>query len=246
MDVGFKSDIGKRRETNQDAFMVYRPNKECGFFVVADGLGGHQAGEVASGLAVDMMKERLASLGEEIRLDHFPVDEVRSWIEEINRMLIEEGDKDPHHKGMGTTFTMGCVLQTTLLIYHIGDSRLYRVREGLIEKVTNDHSLVEEMVRSGELTEEQAVDHPQKNLLTRALGTDSQIEVDFQRDSIRPSDVYFICSDGLSNFVSDQRLLSIAKEMDPQSAAETKVEEANQNGGGDNITVVVFKPEVNI
>ncbi|HCX63866.1 MAG TPA: serine/threonine-protein phosphatase, partial [Eubacteriaceae bacterium] len=127
-----------------------------------------------------------------------------------------------------------------------GDSRLYRVREGRIEKITKDHSLVDEMVRSGELTEEQAAHHPQKNLLTRALGTDLKIEVDFQTDSIRPSDVYFLCSDGLTNFVSDQRLLSIAEERDPQSAAETMVEEANQNGGGDNITVVVFKPEVNI
>ncbi|HCX63867.1 MAG TPA: serine/threonine-protein phosphatase, partial [Eubacteriaceae bacterium] len=119
MDVGFKSDIGKRRETNQDAFMVYRPSRDCGFFAVADGLGGHQAGEVASNLAVQNMKERLASLGNDIRLDDFPRESVGKWIEEINRLIIKEGDKDPSRKGMGTTFTMGCVLQTTLLVYHI-------------------------------------------------------------------------------------------------------------------------------
>jgi protein phosphatase len=225
------SDTGRKRRRNEDSYVVAPP-----LFAVADGMGGAQAGEVASKLAAAALEdtdpgtlsgpERLVSL-----------------IQEANRRVYERASSDPSTSGMGTTMTVALVEDAHVWIGHVGDSRAYLVREEKLEQLTEDHSLVAELVRSGRLSPEEADSHPQRSVVTRALGTDPDVDVDTFSIDPKPGDLFLICSDGLTSMVSDEGILEeISRHReDLRAAAKALVRAANKGGGEDNITVVFFE-----
>jgi PPM family protein phosphatase len=232
-DQAFRTDTGRQRNANEDSFFTRAP-----VFVVADGMGGAQAGEVASKAAAEAFAGELASAPPERLL--------RETIEGANRSIHEHAREDPGLAGMGTTITAAIVdpKAEEVAIGHVGDSRAYRLRGGKLERLTRDHSLVEEMRRKGQLTEAQAEDHPQRSIITRALGPEPEVEVDLQTVPAQAGDVFLICSDGLTTMLDDDhiaRLLGRASTM--QTAVRALVDEANRAGGRDNITVVAFRLE---
>ena len=226
------SDTGRKRRRNEDAYVVRPP-----LFAVADGMGGAQAGEVASEMAIDQFVE-----------EREPGTPAEKQLEEIalsaNRKIWEMAQSDTRHAGMGTTLTAAMLDGQNVAVGHVGDSRLYLYRDGTLERMTRDHSLVEEFVRQGKLTPEQAEKHPQRSVITRALGPEGTVEVDTFRIPARDGDVYLLCSDGLSGMVSDDDLAAILGEGRPlDQTAAALVEAANDNGGRDNITAVLFRLE---
>jgi protein phosphatase len=230
-DQAFRTDTGRQRNANEDSLFTRAP-----VFVVADGMGGAQAGEVASKAAAESFDRELPAAPPERVL--------RETIEAANRTIHDHARKDPDLTGMGTTITAAIVdLEAEeVAIGHVGDSRAYRFRDGKLERLTRDHSLVEEMRRKGQLTEAQAEDHPQRSIITRALGPEPEVEVDVQTTPAQPGDVFLICSDGLTTMLGDDqiaRLLSRASSM--PAAVRALVDEANRAGGRDNITVVAFR-----
>src|SRR5213596_477498 len=189
------SDTGKKRRRNEDAYVVAPP-----LFAVADGMGGAQAGEVASRLAAAALKD-VDSQGLSGR------DRVISLIAEANRRVYERSSTDPSASGMGTTMTVALVEGNAVTIGHVGDSRAYLVRDGRLEQLTEDHSLVAELVRSGKLSPEEAEAHPQRSVITRALGTDPDVDVDTFSVETKPGDLFLLCSDGLTSMVDDETIL---------------------------------------
>jgi PPM family protein phosphatase len=223
---------GRKRRHNEDSYIHEPP-----LFAVADGMGGAKAGEVASGLAVDALRLR-PDIGGDAQA--YVVD----LIQEANRRVYTRATEDASAAGMGTTMTVALVDDDAgrVTIGHVGDSRAYRVRDGKLEQLTDDHSLVGELIRSGKLTREEADVHPQRSVITRALGTDPDVDVDTFVVDARPGDTFLICSDGLSSMVNDQTILDVVREhpRDLQAAAKGLIAAANRGGGDDNITVVVF------
>ena len=224
------TDTGRRRRRNEDAYVVRPP-----LFAVADGMGGAQAGELASRIAVEAMG---------VEADGREEDQVGSLIQEANRRVFERAGEDSSASGMGTTMTAAIVGEDGLVtIGHVGDSRAYLLREGRFEQLTEDHSLVAELVRTGKLSEEEAEEHPQRSVITRALGTDPSVDVDVFTIDSRPGDVFLICSDGLTTMVDDEEIGKTidAGRGDLDGTAKALVRKANKSGGEDNITVVVFE-----
>jgi protein phosphatase len=232
-DQGFRTDTGRQRSANEDSFFVRSP-----IFVVADGMGGAQAGEVASKAAADAFDRDLPSAAPETFL--------RTTIEAANGQIHELARDDPSRTGMGTTITAAIVNAESeeVAIGHVGDSRAYRLRGGKLERLTRDHSLVEEMRRKGQLTDEQAEDHPQRSIITRALGPEPEVEVDVQTVPAKPGDVFLICSDGLTTMVPDEQIAHIlAGATSMEAAVRALVDEANRAGGRDNVTALAFRLE---
>lgn len=228
-----QTDTGRRRLRNEDAFICEPP-----LFAVADGMGGARAGEIAAGLAA-------AALEEEAGSETLGADGVAALIVEANRRIWERSLSDPKTAGMGAVITAAVVDAEagTVAIGHVGDSRAYLLRGGSIEQLTTDHSLVAELMQSGVLTPEEAERHPQRSAITRALGTEETVEVDGFTVVAEPGDIYLICSDGLSNMLSDDEMVATIEGSggDPHAAAETLVRAANERGGEDNVTVVLFE-----
>jgi len=232
-DQATRTDTGRQRNANEDSLFTRAP-----VFVVADGMGGAQAGEVASNAAAESFDRELPQAPPEQLL--------RETIEAANRTIHEHARRDPALAGMGTTITAAIVDvgSEEVAIGHVGDSRVYRLRRGKLERLTRDHSLVEEMRRKGQLTEAQAEDHPQRSIITRALGPEPEVEVDLQTVPALAGDVFLLCSDGLTTMLSDEqigRLLARATSM--EAAVRALVDEANRAGGRDNITAVAFRLE---
>jgi PPM family protein phosphatase len=225
------TDTGRRRRHNEDAYVSEPP-----LFAVADGMGGAQAGELASSLAA----AALTDLQEHPGGGEERVDEL---IQQANRRVYERQSQDASASGMGTTMTVALVEDGRVAIGHVGDSRAYLIRNGGLEQLTEDHSLVAELVRSGKLSPEEAEAHPQRSVITRALGTDPDVDVDTFSIETRPGDLFLICSDGLTSMVADETILSeVARNRgDLQGAAKALVRAANKGGGEDNITVVFFE-----
>jgi protein phosphatase len=223
------TDTGRRRRRNEDAYVVAPP-----LFAVADGMGGAQAGEVASKLAAAALEDTdSGSLSGPAR--------VTSLIQEANRRVHERSSADPATSGMGTTMTVALVEGDTVAIGHVGDSRAYLLRDGRLEQLTDDHSLVNELLKSGRLSREEAETHPQRSVITRAVGTDPDVDVDAFAVPARSGDVFLICSDGLTDMVGDEDILELLEQNDDIArAAKALVAEANKHGGEDNITVVAF------
>jgi protein phosphatase len=217
------SDPGRRRRRNEDSYVIDPP-----LFAVADGMGGAQAGEVASKLAAGAVKERGA--------------DVEELIQEANRRVHQRSIEDPNASGMGTTLTVASVENGIVSIGHVGDSRAYLVRDGRLEQVTDDHSLVGELMRSGKLSAEEAETHPQRSVITRALGTDPDVDVDMFPIETRTGDLFLICSDGLTTMVDDRKILELVEQHrdDLQTLVKSLIKAANKGGGEDNITVVAF------
>ncbi len=226
--VAYATDVGRVREGNEDNLLV---DEHLGVFAVADGMGGHRGGEVASSTAVEALRAAIAA-GQTID----------AAITTANTAVIERASGDPTLTGMGTTLTaLHPLAGTRLLIGHVGDSRAYRLRDGELERLTEDHSLVEELVRDGRITREQAEVHPQRNIVTRALGVDADVEIDLLTIAVQTGDRLLICSDGLTSMVRERevaRLLGTGDNM--QEIAEHLVQKAVDNGGEDNVTVVVI------
>lgn len=228
-----RTDTGRQRNANEDSFHTAAP-----LFVVADGMGGAQAGEVASKAAAESFATELPQAPPERVLEE--------TITAANRTIHELARKDPSLAGMGTTITAAIVdLEAEeVAIGHVGDSRAYRLRGGRFEQLTRDHSLVEEMRRKGQLTDAQAEDHPQRSIITRALGPEPEVQVDLQTVPVQAGDVFLICSDGLTTMLDDEQIARIlARATSLQNAVRALVDEANRAGGRDNITVVAFRLE---
>lgn len=224
-----RSDTGRKRRHNEDAYVLHPP-----LFAVADGMGGAQAGELASRLAAEAVT---AEAG-----DTAGVQRVTSVIQAANRRVYERSREDSAVSGMGTTLTVALVEDEVVTIGHVGDSRAYMIRDGELEQLTHDHSLVAELVRSGKLTPEEAEHHPQRSVITRALGTDPDVDVDTYSVEARPGDVFMLCSDGLTSMVGNASILHTVEQHrdDLDLAARELIAMANKGGGEDNITVVFF------
>jgi serine/threonine protein phosphatase PrpC len=223
--VGARTDVGRVREGNEDAYMTRDP-----LFAVADGMGGHQGGEVASKLALETL-EKAADGGPDL------AEVVRA----ANRAVFATASKDPGLAGMGTTLTAILVEDDRLHLAHVGDSRMYLLRDGNLGRVTKDHTVVERLVDEGRLTPEDAERHPQRSILTRALGVEEDVQVDEADVDVRPGDRVLLCSDGLTGMVDEDDILRIlGQHADPQAASDALVAAANQAGGQDNITAVVL------
>jgi PPM family protein phosphatase len=226
------TDTGRRRRHNEDAYVCEPP-----LFAVADGMGGAQAGELASGLAAAALRDDTSQRegdGEQ------RVDEL---IQAANRRVYERQSEDAAASGMGTTMTVALVEDGRVAIGHVGDSRAYLIRNRRLEQLTEDHSLVAELVRSGKLSPEEAEGHPQRSVITRVLGTDPDVDVDTFSVETRPGDLFLLCSDGLSSMVDDETILNEVERNrdDLRAAAKALVRAANKGGGEDNITVVFFE-----
>ena len=234
------TDIGRRREMNQD--YMYTSETAVGklpnLFLVADGMGGHKAGEYASRFTVDKIVEDISELQTEE-----PVTALKEAMEDANRKLLKEAEADSKKAGMGTTLVAASVIGNRLYVANVGDSRLYIVNHDAITQITRDHSLVEEMVRLGEMDKAEARNHPDKNIITRAIGVLPEVSADFFEIEVKPEDTILMCSDGLTNMVDDEEIKRIVLgQRDIVEKAEKLVETANINGGKDNITVVLIEP----
>jgi len=230
--IAVVTDTGRRRLGNEDAY-VWRPP----LFAIADGMGGAKAGEIAAGIAADTLE------GAHSRpLD---ADDLASLISEANLRIWRRSLNDPSTAGMGTTFTVALVDEVAgaVVFGHVGDSRAYRVRDGVLEQITTDHSLVAELVESGVLTPEEAERHPQRSAITRALGTEPEVAPDVFTIEVAPGDLFLLCSDGLSDMLSEDQIAAAIERAggDPTAAGEELVRNANAEGGDDNITVLLFE-----
>ncbi len=230
MNVVSRTHIGNVRASNQDALLIQKGLH--GVFGVADGMGGHKAGDVASRMAVTLLARVL---------DGEKPDEglLRSSIEKVNAAIYEEQLNNEDLSGMGTTLTVIWEDDDRVLLGHVGDSRAYLLRDGCLEQISEDHSLVGELMRSGMITPEQAQRHPYRNVITRALGASADVEVDITLLDKQPGDVYLICSDGLSEYVSLQQMEGILSRRSLEDAADTFLSLALEGGGRDNISLVI-------
>ncbi len=233
------TDVGRVRRSNEDS--VYC-SAEDGVFVVADGMGGHAAGEVASAIASEWIAERLCGACMTMELDQVE-DRFRTAFVEAGREILRQAAENTAHLGMGTTATVLLLrADGEYIIGHIGDSRAYLVRDGAIEQVTRDHSWVQEQVDRGMITPEQAKNHPQSNIITRALGTEAYPTPDLYNGDVQAGDVFLLASDGLTDMVSEGRMLTvIEEEEDPDRCVGRLVREANLAGGTDNISALVAR-----
>jgi serine/threonine protein phosphatase PrpC len=226
--VGVRSDIGRLRQRNEDAYLV-----KDSLFVVADGMGGHRGGDVASTLALETIESGAPA---EVTLENLVQD-----IKRANQAVMDRGEADRELRGMGTTITAVIAEDAKAHVAHVGDSRAYLLRDGSLQQLTEDHTLVQRMVREGRLSEDEAAHHPQRSVLTRALGVDDDIPVDELSLDVHTGDRLLLCTDGLTSMVDRDRIKKIlARERDPQVACDKLIDAANRAGGDDNITVIVL------
>jgi len=246
MEIVGKTDVGKRRTNNEDSFAI---DPETGFFVIADGMGGHSHGEVASKMAIDVTKETIrksilnghkAIVGKVNPKLTERTNQLASAVRLANQFIFESAKSNPKQSGMGTTIDGVLLEKNKISIAHVGDSRVYLVREGKLTQVTQDHSLVADQVRQGILKAEEAEKSPNKNILTRALGVDENTEIDCYETDAKVGDIWIGCTDGLNKMVTDEEILKTVPLMKtPKMIAEHLVDLANAAGGVDNVTVVV-------
>lgn len=237
-----RTDVGMVREVNQD--YVFSSETPIGhlpnLFIIADGMGGHKAGEFASRFAVEVVRQEVENSTEEN-----PEVMIKQAITSANLRLIEAAQQDERMKGMGTTLVVATVIDKTLYFANIGDSRLYLINDE-IRQLSKDHSLVQEMVRLGGINQEEAKSHPDKNIITRAVGAKEKIEIDFFEYRLKTTDTILMCTDGLTNMVEDEDILRIVRSSrDVVESVERLIGEAKANGGTDNIGVLVAKPFAN-
>ena len=228
--VAAVTDPGRTRRHNEDAYVIDPP-----LFAIADGMGGAQAGEVASRLATAALKEGGANGGGERR--------IADLIQQANRRVYDRSSSDPNTSGMGTTITVALVEDDQVAFGHVGDSRAYLIRDAQMEQLTEDHSLVNELLKTGKLSPEEAETHPQRSVITRALGTDPDVDVDTFSVRAESGDLFLLCSDGLTDMVSEDSILDVVERNrdDIEGALRALVKAANRGGGKDNITVVAFE-----
>lgn len=236
-----KSDIGRAREMNQDYFYISEPLDQVQIYILADGMGGYNGGEIASKLATTCAKNYIESNFAEIPKDKESIMKlVKSSMEYANMVVYEKSKENQELEGMGTTLEIGLIYNNRIYIGHVGDSRIYRIRKDFIRKLTQDHSYVQKLVKDGTITKEEAENHPKKNMLMKALGCNAFVEPDVSVKGFLKEDIILMGSDGLTNLVKQEDLYKITKE-DIELAPQRLIDMANKNGGYDNITVVVIK-----
>lgn len=237
-----RTDPGRARDNNEDALVFDDPTQLC---VLADGMGGYNAGEIASGMATAFIKSEMARwLSEAGR--HAKIKEIRRALEicvdNANRSIFNASDSNPQYSGMGTTLVVGVFHGNTLLLGHIGDSRCYRLRNQELLQITKDHSLLQEQIDAGLITQEQASSSSIKNLVTRALGVEDAVALEINEHEVEAGDCYLMCSDGLTDMVDDAEIASILGGADPmEQKADSLVAVANEHGGRDNISVLLVQ-----
>lgn len=235
------SDVGKAREINEDYFYISYPDDEIQLFILADGMGGYNGGEVASKLAVTSAKNYILSNFEKNNSDKDTILYlVKNSSQYANMVVYEKAKENPELSKMGTTLDICLIYQSKAFISHIGDSRIYRIRKDFMRKLTKDHSYVQQLIDEGKITKEESLKHPKKNMLMKALGCTPFIEPDAMIKGFIKEDVILMCSDGLTNMVSEERIKQIIKE-NPTDATKLLVQEANDNGGNDNITAIIIR-----
>lgn len=249
IEVAGKTDVGSVRDHNEDAIST---EISLGLAILADGMGGHRGGEVASAITVSTISETLAK-----KLKTIPessIDEATGYSLEstavhdavmlANTNVFASSNENAHYRGMGTTVVVVLFYDNRFTVAHVGDSRLYRIRDGILEQVTRDHSLMQELIDRGFYTQEQARKSLNKNLVTRAIGIEENVVVDIQEDVAQTNDIYLLCSDGLSDMIEDSLIHEIIKRNtgDLEKAVTELIKEANQHGGKDNISVILMRP----
>ncbi|NCB91625.1 MAG: Stp1/IreP family PP2C-type Ser/Thr phosphatase [Clostridia bacterium] len=237
------TDVGQKRRENQD--YVYASEQPIGnlpnLFVVADGMGGHNAGDFASCLAVNVLVEAAKK-----DMSFNPIKIIRHAIETANEQVYEQARQDPSKAGMGTTLVVVTIVGYYAYVANVGDSRLYMSDQHALTQITRDHSWIAEMVRRGELSREEAKNHPDKNIITRAIGGAESVSIDFFDVQLEEESKIFMCSDGLSNMVEDEKIQEIlSSSLDIEQSASQLVDLANDNGGKDNISVIIIEPFTN-
>ncbi len=241
MEAFAKTDIGKARDMNQDYYYISPENSQINLYILADGMGGYTGGEIASKLATISAKNYIESNFEETLTEKEEIVKlIKNSMEYANMVVYEKSKEDKELEGMGTTLEVCLIYNNIVYIGHIGDSRIYIQREEKLKKLTIDHSYVEKLVKDGTITKEEAINHPKKNMLTKALGCMAFVEVDVTEVDLHKDDIILICSDGLTNMVEEETINNVIKE-DYKSAPEKLIELANNNGGYDNITALVIR-----
>ena len=234
MKVVSATNVGNYRKNNEDSYYV---NESKNLYVLADGMGGHLAGERASKMATEIIGQDFAK-DRQIKSIDDAIEILSSSIRDANKKIFESSQENEDYRGMGTTLSSGLILGDVLIYSNIGDSRIYRINEEM-EQITQDDSFVNYLIEIGEITEEEAKNHPKKNVLTKAMGTTSDIEVIVNTLDIKDKDVFLFCSDGLTNMVSDEEIFKIVKENSPEEARDMLLDLALKNGGMDNITFIL-------
>lgn len=236
-----KSDIGKVRENNQDYYYISEPLDDVQLYIIADGMGGYNGGEIASSLAVTSAKSYIENNFKQTDKDKESIIQlVASSLEYANMVVYEKSKEDKELEGMGTTLDICLIYNNRMYIGHVGDSRIYRIRKDFIRKLTQDHSYVQKLVQEGTITKEEAEHHPKKNMLMKALGCNAFVEPDVMVKGFQKEDILIICSDGLTNMVDIQKIYETVKE-DFEVATKELVDIANIQGGLDNITIITIK-----
>ena len=236
-----KSDVGKVREMNQDAYFISDSSSEVKLYILADGMGGYKGGEIASNLAVKCTKNYIENNFKETPKDRENLLQlVASSMEYANMIVYEKSKENKEYEGMGTTLEVCLIYNNKVYIGHIGDSRIYRIRKDFIRRITTDHSYVQKLVKEGTITKEEAEVHPKKNMLLKALGCNAFVEPDVSVKGFLKDDILLISSDGLTNMVKQDDIFKLAT-GNIEKAPQRLVDLANENGGMDNITVVIIK-----
>lgn len=240
MKVFAKSDIGKARETNEDFYYVAESEDFLELYILADGMGGYNGGEIASKLATNSVKSYIESNFNKIQHEKEDIlDLIKNAIEYANMIVYEKSKENEELENMGTTLEVCLIYNNKAFIGHIGDSRIYRIRKNIIRKLTVDHSYVQELVNDGTITKEEAIHHPKKNMLMKALGCTPYVEPDITVKGFLKDDVIVICSDGLTNMISEQEIYDTVIHNNTNTS-DVLVNKANELGGYDNITVITI------
>lgn len=240
MQVFAKTDIGRERKINEDFYYISKPEDKIKLFILADGMGGYNAGEVASKMATEALKEYIQKHFEKNKGSKEDIEQLlRDAIEYANDVVYKKSQSKKELSGMGTTLDVCLIYNSRIYIGHIGDSRVYRIRKEFMRKITKDHSYVQKLIEDGTITKEEAYNHPKKNMLTKALGCTPEADPDVYTKTFIKDDIILMTSDGLTNMVKEDEIFRIIKK-DKENAAENLVNQANYNGGYDNITVVLI------
>ena len=243
MKLSGKTDIGRYRSENQDCLLAQDTADGCCWGIVCDGMGGVQGGKLAAQIAVDTMNQYMEKNYPLLKEGRSPQRVLTIGVEETNNAIFRRTYEDKQLTGMGTTMVCACVIGRMVHIVHAGDSRGYLFRDGKLIQLTHDHSMVQELVDSGQLKQEQAANHPQKNLITKALGVDIHLQPDYTRSELLDGDILLLCTDGLCNMVKDEEMADVLIQEHFFDAADSLICHALNNGGQDNITVLLMGAE---
>lgn len=243
MRFGVKSDRGIIRELNEDSYNIIAGYSGVPVsFIIADGMGGHNSGEIASKTAVDFVSRCILENPQALSDDKSVFDVLTDIMIRANTEVYSMAQKDKSNFGMGTTLITAVIFNKKLYIGHVGDSRVYIIRDEMMERITTDHSYIEELIRNGSLSREEADSHPKKNIITRALGCTQEVQIDVYSCNIKENDVFILCTDGLTNMLDEEEIRGIISRIDdPGDICSELISAANIKGGEDNITVIVIK-----